>query len=146
MQIKISKTLEAIIARAAFNTTKAGLDHSLKDFLTLELLREEGSLAYQLLSSRLKDWELYQIRLRIEREMLAGQQNVPQSPEEYYRACTEELSLFGRRTERFDGPRAAGHRRRPHDGYLARTGDVRHNGYGGGRRPQEVRRGRRLPH
>ena len=71
MQIKISKTLEAIIARAAFNTTKAGLDHSLKDFLTLELLREEGSLAYQLLSSRLKDWELYQIRLRIEREMLA---------------------------------------------------------------------------
>ena len=55
MQIKISKTLEAIIARAAFNTTKAGLDHSLKDFLTLELLREEGSLAYQLLSSRLKD-------------------------------------------------------------------------------------------
>ena len=35
MQIKISKTLEAIIARAAFNTTKAGLDHSLKDFLTL---------------------------------------------------------------------------------------------------------------
>ena len=36
MQIKISKTLEAIIARAAFNTTKAGLDHSLKDFLTLE--------------------------------------------------------------------------------------------------------------
>ena len=95
MQIKISKTLEAIIARAAFNTTKAGLDHSLKDFLTLELLREEGSLAYQLLSSRLKDWELYQIRLRIEREVL---------------------------------------------------GDVRHNGYGSGRRPQEVRRGRRLPH
>ena len=44
MQIKISKTLEAIIARAAFNTTKAGLDHSLKDFLTLELLREEGSV------------------------------------------------------------------------------------------------------
>ena len=86
MQIKISKTLEAIIARAAFNTTKAGLDHSLKDFLTLELLREEGSLAYQLLSSRLKDWELYQIRLRIEREMLAGQQSTTQSPEEFYRA------------------------------------------------------------
>ena len=91
MQIKISKTLEAIIARAAFNTTKAGLDHSLKDFLTLELLREEGSLAYQLLSSRLKDWELYQIRLRIEREMLAGQQSATQSPEEFYRAFTEEL-------------------------------------------------------
>ena len=69
MQPKISKTLEGIIARSAFNTTKAGMTHSLKDFLTLELLREEGSLAYQLLSSRLKDWELYQVRLRIERAM-----------------------------------------------------------------------------
>ena len=60
-------------------------------FPDLELLREEGSLAYQLLSSRLKDWELYQIRLRIEREMLAGQQSTTQSPEEFYRAFTEEL-------------------------------------------------------
>lgn len=42
MQPKISKTLEGIIARSAFNTTKAGMTHSLKDFLTLELLREEG--------------------------------------------------------------------------------------------------------
>ena len=47
MQPKISKTLEGIIARSAFNTTKAGMTHSLKDFLTLELLREEGSLAYR---------------------------------------------------------------------------------------------------
>ena len=136
MQIKISKTLEAIIARAAFNTTKAGLDHSLKDFLTLELLREEGSLAYQLLSSRLKDWELYQIRLRIEREMLAGQQSTTQSPEEFYRAFTEELRACS----------GAARSRRPHDGNLAHTGNVRRNGYGSGRRPQEVRRGRRLPH
>ena len=30
MQVKISKTLEGIIARAAFNTTKAGIDHSLR--------------------------------------------------------------------------------------------------------------------
>ena len=37
MQVKISKTLEGIIARAAFNTTKAGIDHSLKDFLMLEM-------------------------------------------------------------------------------------------------------------
>ena len=75
MQVKISKTLEGIIARAAFNTTKAGIDHSLKDFLMLEMLREEGSLAYQLLSSRLKDWELYQVRLRIERSISARKTN-----------------------------------------------------------------------
>lgn len=91
MQVKISKTLEGIIARAAFNTTKAGIDHSLKDFLILEMLREEGSLAYQLLSSRLKDWELYQVRLRIEREVLGSRLREKTGPEEFYRAFTDEL-------------------------------------------------------
>lgn len=91
MQVKISKTLEGIIARAAFNTTKAGIDYSLKDFLMLEMLREEGSLAYQLLSSRLKDWELYQVRLRIEREVLGSRLREKTGPEEFYRAFTDEL-------------------------------------------------------
>lgn len=91
MQVKISKTLEGIIARAAFNTTKAGIDHSLKDFLMLEMLREEGSLAYQLLSSRLKDWELYQVRLRIEREVLGSRLREKTGPEEFYRTFTDEL-------------------------------------------------------
>lgn len=90
MQLKISKTLEGIIARTAFNTTKEGITHSLKDFLALELLREEGALAYQLLSARLKDWELYQIRLRIEREIIEGKPQCD-SPEEFYRAFTEQL-------------------------------------------------------
>ena len=91
MQVKISKTLEGISARAAFNTTKAGIDHSLKDFLMLEMLREEGSLAYQLLSSRLKDWELYQVRLRIEREVLGAGRRENTGAEEFYRAFTDEL-------------------------------------------------------
>ena len=39
MQVKNTNTLQGIIARAAFNTTKAGIDHSLKDFLMLEMLR-----------------------------------------------------------------------------------------------------------
>ena len=91
MQLKISKTLEGIIARSAFNTTKAGMTHSLKDFLTLELLREEGSLAYQILSSRLKDWELYQVRLRIEREIITVSAQESRSPEVFFRDFTEEL-------------------------------------------------------
>ena len=91
MQVKISKTLEGIIARAALNTTNAGIDHSLKDFLMLEKLREEGSLAYQLLSSRLKDWELYQVRLRIEREVLGAGRRENTGAEEFYRAFTDEL-------------------------------------------------------
>ena len=91
MQLKISKTLEGIIARAAFNTTKEGTTHSLKDFLALELLRDEGSLAYQLLSSRLKDWELYQVCLRIEHEVAIPKQAETSTPEEFYRRFIEEL-------------------------------------------------------
>ncbi len=94
MQVKISKTLEGIIARVAFQTTKAEISHSLKDFLAMELLREEGSLAYQLLSSRLKEWELYQVKLRLEREVLQTQpENGPPAttPEAFYRAFREEL-------------------------------------------------------
>ena len=92
MQPKISKTLEGLIARAAFDTTRDGVTHALKDRLALELLREEGSLAYQLLSARLKDWELYQIRLRIEREI--AEPGVPEeaSPEIFYRRFTDELT------------------------------------------------------
>ncbi len=91
MKQKISKTLEGLVARAAFNTTKANISHSLKDFLALELLREEGSLAYQLLSNRLKDWELYQVRLHIERELAAPAPQESLAPEEFYRAFCEEL-------------------------------------------------------
>lgn len=104
MQVKISKTLEGIIARAAFNTTKAGIDHSLKDFLMLEMLREEGSLAYQLLSSRLKDWELYQVRLRIEREVLGAGRARKHGAEEFYRAFIRRtVRRIGRRAERLYG-------------------------------------------
>ena len=90
MQLKISKTLEAIVARVTFDTAKAGTTHALKDRLALELLREEGSLAYQLLSSRLKDWELYQVRLRIEHDTESSAQQ-DGAPETFYRAFVEEL-------------------------------------------------------
>ncbi|HIW66441.1 MAG TPA: ATP-dependent Clp protease ATP-binding subunit [Candidatus Alistipes intestinipullorum] len=91
MQLKISKTLEGIIARATFKATKEGLTHSYKDFLSIELLREEGTLAYQLLSSRLKEWEFNQARLRIEREVLNTRPDETQTPEEFYRDFTEHL-------------------------------------------------------
>ena len=98
MQVKISKTLEGLIARAAFHTTKAKIDHSLKDFLALELLREEGSLAYQLLSNRLQPWELNQVRQRIEQTIIGTDAaRTPQrpdasaEPERFYQALTDEL-------------------------------------------------------
>lgn len=91
MQLKISKTLEGIIARTVFQATKQGVTRSYKDFLALELLREEGTLAYQLLSSRLKDWELLQVCLRIEREARDAKNSETLSPEEFYRDFTEHL-------------------------------------------------------
>ena len=92
MQTKISKTLEGIIARVAFDTAKSAIHHSLKDFLTLEILRAEGSLAYQILSSRLKDWELYQIGLRIGRELAqAPAEGEPQQPEAFFTRYADEL-------------------------------------------------------
>ncbi len=104
MQVKISKTLEGLIARAAFHTTKATIGHSLKDFLALELIRAEGSLAYQLLSARLQDWELHQVRLRIEQAIIvsdsvslqpsqASERPEPE-PEEFYRTFAEELRKY----------------------------------------------------
>ena len=87
---RISKTLEAILARTAFDTAKSGATHSLRDFLFLEILREDGSLAYQILASRLQDWEIQQVRLRVEQE-IAAQPAEGADPATYYKAFAEEL-------------------------------------------------------
>ncbi|MBO5235034.1 MAG: ATP-dependent Clp protease ATP-binding subunit [Alistipes sp.] len=92
MQIKISKTLEGIIAAVVFDTSKAGHSRALKDHLALGIIRSEGSLAHQLLASRLQDWELYQMCLRIEREA-ATEHDTEVAPEEFFRAFIEELRL-----------------------------------------------------
>ena len=83
MQIKISKALEGVIARTTFDTAKAKLDHSLKDSLMLQILREDGSMAYRMLAAHLKDWELYQISLCIERDIAAAQSEGA-NPEEFF--------------------------------------------------------------
>ena len=148
MQLKISKTLEGLIARSAFNTTKAGITHSLKDFLALELLREEGSLAFQLLSARLRDWEFYQIRLRIEREVASAKAKADDrsSGGVLPQLLRRTARHVGRSAERHDGSRPAVHRRRPHDGHRTRTGNVRHHAGDDRRGVAQIRRRRRLPH
>ncbi len=97
MQVNISKTLEGILARVAFQTTKQALRHHLKDHLTLALLDEQGSLAYQLLSERMQPWELYQIRLRIEQAtcnapQAEGQTTEGIEPELFFRRFGMELT------------------------------------------------------
>ncbi|MBQ3259787.1 MAG: ATP-dependent Clp protease ATP-binding subunit [Alistipes sp.] len=90
MQIKISKTLEGIIAGVVFDTAKAGHSRALKDYLALSIIRSEGSLAHQVVAARLKDWELYQMTLRIEREA-ASEHDMKVAPEEFFGTFIEEL-------------------------------------------------------
>ena len=90
MQTKISKTLEGAIARTAFDTAKADVNRSLKDYLMLELIREEGSLAYQILAARLSAREIDEVRRRIA-EMAAMSAGVESSPAEFFTTFTEEL-------------------------------------------------------
>ncbi len=90
MQPKISKSLEGIIARTVFETTRSATTRALEDHLLVEILHEEGSLAYQLLSAQLKPWELHQVRERIEREALVAQ-GPAQQPEEFFRRYTARL-------------------------------------------------------
>ncbi len=63
----VSKILDAVLSRTAFNLTKGNIKFSYKDHIALELLQEENSMAYRLLSTKLKEWELLQISPRIER-------------------------------------------------------------------------------
>lgn len=86
MKRNISKTLEGLIARTAFKTTKAEVRSAVGDYLVLELLGETGSMAYQLLSARLQDWELYQLRLRLETALHEqGTRRGDTDPEVYFR-------------------------------------------------------------
>ena len=93
MQINISKTLEGILARVTFQTTKRSIRHHLKDYLTLALIEEEGALAYQLLSERMQPWALYQLRLRIEQAVAHSPASTEEAdPESFFRRFSIELT------------------------------------------------------
>ena len=63
----VSKILDAVLSRTAFNLTKGNIKFSYKDHIALELLQEENSMAYRILSTKLKESELLLIPPRIER-------------------------------------------------------------------------------
>lgn len=69
MQNKPSKLLENLIAIGAFDAEKRDQSTSLLDRLFLLMLGQRSCHAMQILSARLRDWEIYQIKLRVEREI-----------------------------------------------------------------------------
>ncbi len=69
MQRRPSKIFENLIAIAAFDAEKRDHTTHLIDRLFLIMLGQRSCHAVKILRARLKDWELYQIKLRIEREI-----------------------------------------------------------------------------
>lgn len=95
MQTRISKTLEGIIARTAFDTAKAGIERSLKDYLMLEILRTDASTACQIVKSQIRGEMLVRIIERIrEKAVTMAPQGDARRPEiffaDYLRQLAEE--------------------------------------------------------
>ena len=79
------------MAQAVFNTAQVDTKCSLKDCLMLQLLLSEGSKAYRLLAEIVQDWQLFQLRLRLERVAYRmGKDITP--PDEFYRGYTSHLA------------------------------------------------------
>ncbi|MDR2890441.1 MAG: ATP-dependent Clp protease ATP-binding subunit [Alistipes sp.] len=86
MQRKRSRLLENLIAIAAFDAEKSNHGTHLLDRLFLLMLGQEDCHAMRILRSRLMDWELYQIKLRVEREIEQAEMTAkPVRREEFYR-------------------------------------------------------------
>ena len=92
----ISKILESAMAQAVFNSAQIGVKCSLKDCLMLQILAAEGSSACRILSAMLEDWQLFQLRLRLERVAYRmGNDNA--TPDIFFKEYASHLA------ERFSG-------------------------------------------
>lgn len=91
MRNRISKSLDAAFARVTFDLTKADVRHSYKDFLALEILREESSSAFHILAERLKDWELRQLLQRITTLIESQPHEEQSSPERFMHSFRNTL-------------------------------------------------------
>ncbi|MBR4995061.1 MAG: ATP-dependent Clp protease ATP-binding subunit [Alistipes sp.] len=91
MRNRISKGSDAAFARVTFDLTKSGIRHSYKDYLALEILREEAGMAHNILSDKLNDWELNQLPQRIENLITSQPKEESSSPEEFMHSYREAL-------------------------------------------------------
>ena len=69
MQTKPSKPLENLIAIGVFDAEKRDHTTNLLDRLFLIMMEHDDCHAMRILRSQLKDWELYQIKTRVQREI-----------------------------------------------------------------------------
>lgn len=81
----ISKILDATFVRVAFDITKKKINHSFRDYIALEILRNDETMAYQTLSIRLSALDLAQIPTQI-KEIISAQPAVePLAADEFLR-------------------------------------------------------------
>ena len=79
------------MAQAVFNAAQVDTRCSLKDCLMLQILHAEGSIAYRILASMLEDWQLFQLRLRLERVAYRMGRDTA-APDEFYKHYSAELA------------------------------------------------------
>ena len=90
MKIGISKSLESAMAQVVFNAAQVDSQCSLRDCLMLQILSSEGSMAYKTLKELLQDWQLFQLKLRLERVAYRmGRDNT--TPDEFFREYSAHL-------------------------------------------------------
>ena len=75
MQVRQTKTLESVFKRGRQEAQRLGAKQMSADYLFLAILREENGHAYRILKKLLKEWELYQIKVRVERDLERSIQN-----------------------------------------------------------------------
>ena len=87
----ISKILDSILTRVAFDMTKGKIRHSFKDHIALEILRDDATMANRVLSISLNPWELQQLPSRIESLINSQPNDERLSADEFLRRYRTEL-------------------------------------------------------
>lgn len=91
MNTKISKTLEAVVARLTFDMRRDAVATSYRDRLVLAILGDEHTFAYRIMTSLVSDWELFQLLRRVEHRLATQPQHEEQTPDEYFKSLSELL-------------------------------------------------------
>ncbi len=89
--IQISKRLEGLFTRSAFRIAKSKLTHSYKEALFLEIISSRSGVAYQFIWSRLEDWQLFQLSLRVENAVCSEKEPIGVNASEFFNTLTSEL-------------------------------------------------------
>ncbi len=99
MKTKVSKPLDSIFARATFDLLKSNIRHSYKDHLAAELLRNDTTMAYNILSLMLHrneiSWMTTHIMFQAERNPCAERLPIDRYLLGYRKYLQEKFAPYG---------------------------------------------------